>query len=250
MQSHAGTDVFVINLDRSLRKLEEFERANRGIVACERFAAIDGLMLSNNQLVADGVLHPELKYTPGATGCAMSHIALWRRAVEANRPLTICEDDALFNKDFVRFSGEAMATLAGKFDLILWGWNFDSVLVFDLWGISSCAAIFDAGQMLRTAERFKTVTFVPTLYALQRAYGLVCYTISPKGAATLLQRALPLRPIEVFFPGINKTLPNTGLDVVLSSLYPSIAALVSFPPLVLTKHERGRSTTLLTRPKE
>ena len=118
------------------------------------------------------------------------------------------------------------------------------MLCFDLCGISSCAAIFDASQMLNAMERFKTVTFTPTLYALQRAYGTVCYTLSPRGAATLLERALPLRPLEVFFPGLNKKMPNTGIDVVLSSLYPQILALVSFPPLVLTKHERHRSTTL------
>ncbi len=241
-------DIVVINLDRSPRKLEEFERANRGVVAFERFAAIDGLALAREKLVAAAILHPDLKYTPGATGCAVSHITLWQRAVKTNKPLTICEDDAHFNKDFTRFASEAVAKLAGKFDLILWGWNFDSVLVFDLWGISSCAAIFNPSQMLDAIERFKTVNYIPTLYALQRAYGLVCYTISPKGAATLLQNALPLRPMDVFFPGINKALPNTGLDVVLSSLYPTITALVSFPPLVLTKHERGRSTTLLTTP--
>ena len=242
-------DTFVINLDRSPQKLAEFERANRAALGFERFAAIDGLSLSQAALVADGIAHADLDYTPGAMGCALSHIALWKRAVERAQPLTICEDDAVFNKDFARFSTEAVAKLAGKFDLILWGWNFDSVLVFDLWGISSCAAIFDQSQMLDAIERFKAVNFIPTLYPLQRAYGLVCYTISPKGAALLLQKSLPLRPMEVFFPGLNRKLPNTGLDVVLSSLYPQITALVSFPPLVLTKHERGRSTTLLTEPR-
>jgi len=243
-------DIIVINLDRSPRKLEEFERANRGVIAFQRFAAVDGLALSSqDKLGADAILHPDLRYAPGAVGCALSHISLWKRAAQANEPLTICEDDAHFNKDFMRFAGEAVAKLARRFDLILWGWNFDSVLVFDLWGISSCAAIFNPGQMLDALEQFKTVNYIPTLYGLQRAYGLVCYTISPRGAATLLQQALPLRPMDVFFPGLNKTMPNTGLDVVLCSLYPAITALVSFPPLVLTKHERGRSTSLLTAPR-
>jgi len=242
-------DVAVINLDRSPRKLEEFAAANRNTITFERFAAVDGLTLSKSKLVADGIMHADLDYTPGAMGCAMSHFALWRRCIESNKPLTICEDDAQFNKDFNRFAEEAIAKLDGKFDLILWGWNFDSVLVFDLWGISSCAAIFDASQMLNAIERFKQIPFTPTLYALQRAYGLVCYTMTPKGAATLLARSMPLRPMQVYFPGLGRNLPNTGLDVVLSDLYPKIMALVSFPPLVLTKHERGRSTTLLERPR-
>jgi GR25 family glycosyltransferase involved in LPS biosynthesis len=241
-------DIVVINLDRSPRKLAEFEAANRGHIAYERFAAVDGLSVSMETLVADGKVHPDLRYTPGAIGCALSHIALWQRVAVSNKPLTICEDDAHFNKDLLRFASDAVAKLTGKFDLILWGWNFDSVLCFNLWGISSCSTIFDAVQMRSAMERFNALNITPTLYALQRAYGTVCYTLSPKGAALLLERALPLRPMEIFFPGLNKNMPNTGIDVVLSSLYPQIIALVSFPPLVLTKHERERSTTLIERP--
>ena len=241
-------NIVVINLDRATRKLEEFEAANRGIATYERFAAIDGLKVARDAFIANGTFHPDLDYTPGAIGCAISHITLWKRVVASDQPLTISEDDAHFNKDFARFASDAVAKLAGQFDLILWGWNFDSVLCFNLWGISNCAAIFDPSQMLNTMDRFKAQSFTPTLYALQRAYGCVCYTISPKGAAFMLEHALPLRPMEVFFPGLNKNMPNTGIDVVMSGLYPQMRALVSFPPLVLTKHERHRSTTLLDNP--
>lgn len=240
-------DIVVINLDRAPRKLQEFDAANRGLIAYERFPAIDGLKVSKEAFVANGTFHPDLQYTPGAIGCALSHITLWKHVAASGKTLTICEDDAHFNKDFMRFAGDAVAKLSGRFDLILWGWNFDSVLCFDLWGISSCAAIFDASQMLNSVERFKSISMTPTLYALQRAYGCLCYTLSPRGAETLL-RALPLRPMEVYFPGLNKNMPNTGIDVVMSHLYPQMIALVSFPPLVLTKHERHRSTTLLDNP--
>lgn len=240
--------IVVINLDRSPRKMQEFDAANRGVVTYERFPAIDGLGASVPAFVANGTFHPELRYTAGAIGCALSHISLWRRVVASGKPLTICEDDACFNRGFMRIATDAVGKLEQKFDLILWGWNFDSVLCFELWGISSCAAIFDADQMLGAMDRFKAVNVTPTLYALKRAYGTVCYTLSPKGAAFLLEKALPLRPMDVFFPGFNKQMPNTGIDVVLSSLYPEMIALVSFPPLVLTKHERSRSTTLIDRP--
>ena len=241
--------IVVINLDRSPRKLQEFEAANRGIITYERFAATDGLEVTPQAVAASNLFHPDLGYTPGAIGCALSHVALWKRAAASDTPLTICEDDAHFNRGFTRLAGGTIAKIAGGFDLILWGWNFDSVLAFNLWGISSCAAMFNPGQMLDALDRFKDVDFKPTLYRLQRAYGTVCYTLSPKGAALLLERALPLRPMEVFFPILNKKMPNTGIDVVLSHLYPQIAAFVSFPPLVLTKHERARSTTLLDNPQ-
>lgn len=240
----------VINLDRAPRKMEEFDAANRGLIAYERFSAIDGLGVDKQAFIANGTFHPDLDYTPGAIGCALSHISLWKRTVAAGRPLTIFEDDAHCNKDFAKFAADAVARLDGQFDLILWGWNFDSVLSFNLWGISSCAAIFDMSQMRDSLDRYRALTFSPTLYALQRAYGTPSYTISPKGAALLLEKALPLRPMDVYFPIIGKKMPNTGIDVVMSSLYPQMMALVSFPPLVLTKHERQRSTTLLDQPTD
>jgi hypothetical protein len=36
-----------------------------------------------------------LGYTPGAIGCALSHIAFWRACAAADGPVTVCEDDAI-----------------------------------------------------------------------------------------------------------------------------------------------------------
>lgn len=238
-------DAVYINLDRSVRKREEFEQFNAGTLTYERFSAIDGLQLNPAQLIADGTISAALEYTQGALGCLMSHLALWKRAVAENRTLTVCEDDAMFNRDFVKVQGYVLNQMKGDFDFLLWGWNFDSAMTYEMLpGISACAATFDQARMRRNTERFKATRIVPTMYPLQRAYGLTCYTITPAGAKTLLKLALPVRPLTVFFPGLQRNLPNTGLDVVLSSIYPKIKAFVSVPPLVITANDNTRSTTL------
>ena len=50
------------------------------------------------------------------------------------------------------------------------------------------------------------------------------------------------RDMEVFYPGLNRSLPNRALDDVLNAMYPDLNAYVSVPPLVLTKNEHGIST--------
>ena len=127
----------------------------------------------------------------------------------------------------------------------MWGWNFDSILLFDLMpGVTPCVAAFDQGSMRAAIDRYQKLDLAPQAFRLRRAFGTVCYTISPSGAKRLLQAALPLRPLTVDFPMVNPAFPNTGIDIVMSSLYPGLNAWVSFPPLVLTKNEPEKSTIL------
>jgi hypothetical protein len=48
--------------------------------------------------------------------------------------------------------------------------------------------------------------------------------------------------MTIFFPGINRYIPNVGIDVAMNAAYPIMKSYVSFPPLVITKNERHRST--------
>lgn len=237
------TDVCVINLDRSTARWGTFQRMNAPVIPFSRFSAIEGAAQSRAGLAASGVLNQDVPYTDGAVGCAMSHVALWKKAISENRNLTICEDDAVFNAEFPLRSEALLQQLEGRFDLILWGWNFDSVMSYQLLpGVSICAARFDQGRMRANLERFRTLRFQPTLYRLARAFGLPAYTVSPQGAQTLLSRCLPLRNMSVRFPGYDHMFPNNGIDIVMSALYPDLRAYVSLPPLVVTPNERAVST--------
>jgi hypothetical protein len=48
--------------------------------------------------------------------------------------------------------------------------------------------------------------------------------------------------METFYPLLNRTLPNRGIDNMMNELYPKINAYVCFPPLVITKNDHALST--------
>jgi GR25 family glycosyltransferase involved in LPS biosynthesis len=170
-------------------------------------------------------------------------LSLWAIAVEEARALTICEDDAVLSRHFVPCAEAALASLPDDWDIVLWGWNFDSYLGFDMMpGVSPCLASFDQDAMRAGIEQFQNEVPAPRLYRLLRAFGTPCYTVSPKGAALLRQHCLPLRAMSVYFPGLERTLENGGLDTMMNDAYPRLSAFVCFPPLAITPNRHDIST--------
>ena len=91
-------------------------------------------------------------------------------------------------------------------------------------------------------EKFKQSIILPKHYKLFRAFGTSCYSLSPKGAANLLKRILPLSNISVHFPGLNKLIANNGIDIAMNNEYPEIPAYVSIPAIAFTPNEHHKST--------
>jgi glycosyl transferase family 25 len=235
----------LINLDRSTDRLSEFEAANPHLEDIRRFPAVDGSKQNIAALVANGTFEPGVaeNYTPGALGAALSHLALWDEAIATAQALTICEDDAIFNRHFAQTAERVIAALPPDWDFILWGWNFDSYLLFELLsGVSPCLCCFDEEQMRAGVGRFRDQTVMPRVFRLQRALGIPCYSISAKGARVLKAACVPLARIRVYFPGLDRHVPDFGVDIMMNNAYPHIGAFVSFPPLVITRNEIGKST--------
>jgi GR25 family glycosyltransferase involved in LPS biosynthesis len=237
-------DIRVINLDRSTDRLLTFETLNSHLeLKFLRFSAVDGTDLERGPLVDRGIITADLGYGDGALGCALSHLALWDLAIEQNQPLTVCEDDAIFNRGFEVAAESLIKALPGDWHMILWGWNFDSVLLFDMIpGVSPCLGVFNQHRMRMGIDSYQSARLMPRPFRLVRAFGTVGYTVSPVGARAMKQHCLPLRNLEVFFPGLERELPNSGLDIMLNDAYPSIYAYVSFPPLIITRNQRSLST--------
>lgn len=236
-------DTYVINLDRSTGRLQEFRQNNVHLPEVKRFSAIDGRVIDRRALVAANVITSDLPYTSGAIGCALSHISLWKAANAENAAITVCEDDAIFHASFPDLAPRLIAAVPPDWDLVMWGWNFDSVLLFDLMpGVSPCIAAFDQDQLRRATSAYQKQALFPRLFRLIQSFGTICYTVSPAGAKKLLERCLPIRPMTIAVPRITASLPNYGIDIVMNSIYPGLKAYVGFPPLVVTRNERASST--------
>jgi glycosyl transferase, family 25 len=242
--------ICVINLDRSADRLAEFGRVNAHLHTVERVAAIDGSTIDQQQLINTGTIAADLAYTPGALGCAVSHVMLWKMAAAGDEPITIVEDDAIFNSQFAALAKDMIATLPADWDLVLWGWNFDSILCFDLLpGISPCVARFNQDQLRSATTKFQSRALNPRAYRLLRAFGSVCYSVSPSGASKLMAQSLPIRPMTVAFPTVDPQFPNHGIDIVMNAAYPNLSAFVSFPPLVVTRNDSAASTVHAGQPR-
>jgi glycosyl transferase, family 25 len=237
-------DIHVINLDRSADRMAAFQRLNGRVpVNFIRFSAVEGKGSERGPLAERGLIAADLRYNDGALGNALSHLALWDLAIDRNQSLTVCEDDAILNHGFVQAAESIIQTLPHDWQIILWGWNFDSILLFDMVpGVSPCLGMFDQDRMRMGTEAFQSAELHANYFRLFKAFGIVSYSISPRGAEVMKKLCLPLGNREVFIPGMGRAVPNTAIDVALNDVYPRVNAFVSFPPLVITRNFHSNST--------
>jgi glycosyl transferase, family 25 len=239
-------EISVINLDRSPDRLSDFMENNRHLSSVKRFPAFEGRGISRQSLKERNILEGDmLTYSDGAIGCALSHLVQWEKCINEKKVLTIAEDDAVFHREFECLAQEVLASLPIDWDIILWGWNFDSIVAFDMLpGVSYCIGSFDQDGLRKNIQGYQHAIVAPKAYRAIRCVGTVCYTISPSGAEKLYKYCLPIRTMDVLYPGLNQNrpLPNTGIDNMMNELYPRINAFVSFPPLVATKNDHSIST--------
>jgi glycosyl transferase, family 25 len=242
--TNATADIRLINLDRSTDRLATFRIANKHVMPhVTRFPAIEGKDVDRATLVQDGVIAPDLKYTTGAIGNALSHIALWDLAISEDRSLTICEDDAVFNHAFFAASESILWELPPDWHVVRWGWNFDTILWFDMIpGVSGCISWFEQNTLMKAIDLFQSAKLRPHSYRFYQGFGLACYSISPDGARSLRQHCLPLRNTSVYVPGLKINMANFALDVALNGIYSQVNSFVSFPPLVVTANDHSAST--------
>jgi GR25 family glycosyltransferase involved in LPS biosynthesis len=235
---------FVISLRRSPERLASFYAVNGHRDRIEHFEAVDGRMLERNALVEQGVIEDSLTgYTPGAWGCAMSHMKLWQRAVALDEPITVFEDDAILHPAF--FETAARILPGSEWDYVQWAWNFNSYLTFMLPGNTSpCVAQFSEEQMRTELEAYRRTDPRPQLFRLLGALGTPAYSVTSAAAAKLLDWCFPLAPMQVYFWGLDRKLSNTGIDIVLNTFFQDGIGnpQVAFPPLVVTPNDKGAST--------
>jgi glycosyl transferase family 25 len=237
--------IHLINLDRSPERLAQFTALNRHLQTVSRFSAVDGKHVNRGDLVQRGIIDPALDYTDGAVGSLLSHFALWELAITENQPITVCEDDAILNYSFEKDSASIINRLSPDWHMIFWGWNFDAFALFELLpGVSPFLAHFDQAQMRNGVDKFQSAIVSPRCFRLLAAFGIICYTISPSGAQTLLRLCTPVtnRPVPV--PAVGRVYANKDLGIGVLEFLPKINAFASFPPIAISKNDHASSTLL------
>src|SRR5712671_744720 len=237
-------DWLVINLKRQPEKLQAFiERNKPSGIDFHHFEAVDGTQcnifdLIGGKIVAKGAV----RYTPGAIGVALSHLALWRRCAEQNRHLVIFEDDAVVRND-IKARLSALAGQGDDWDIILLGYNTDSVLALNI--APEIDLVGDFSIDYPTADQLADFVHASNPVGLQRliiAMGLCGYALAPKGAECLIRGCFPMdnRPVTL---RAGQTFPAYGIDCMMASVYPKMRAFACVSPLVMTPNDRTSSTT-------
>jgi len=233
---------FVINLDEDTDRLRSFRDANRHVDGIVRFRAFRGSELSRTALNAEGYISLDLAYKNGTLGCARSHIALWEQAVKLGEPHLILEDDALLARNFDS-AFERLLNIDPGWELITWGYNFNSYVWGELLdGMSRFRLALNQDDLRDNIRKWETLELSPMLLRLKHQFGLCGYSISPKGAARLIELCLPLSNNPISFDGYNVKIENSFFDCSVNRGFPKINAYMCFPPLVITTQDKSLSS--------
>jgi GR25 family glycosyltransferase involved in LPS biosynthesis len=233
--------VKVISLARSLERRKTFSELNAHI-DFEFFDAIEGAQIMPELNSSPDLFEPGLRYNAGAVGCAMSHLMLWQEAAETGRVLTIVEDDAILRHDFHEQAARAIERLPQDWDIVMWAWNFDSILSLNVMpDVSQAVMLFDQGRMRESIAGFQTTTKEPWLLPLDKCFGTPAYAISPMGARKFMLNCFPLKNFQLHFPVLNRTIPNNGIDIAMNRIYSATGSFCALPPLAVTKNEHAAS---------
>ncbi len=202
---------------------------------------VDGRQLDLEELLRQNLMRPGTsRFTFSTLGSGLAHRATWLQAAASELPTLVCEDDAVFRKDFRRQFEACTKAIPGDWDLILLGYNFDSVLDAELIpGVECLRARFLKRPLGETElRRFQEATNPVSVLPLRNAFGLPAYAISPAGARHLLAAVFPIHNRPVPVPALSRTIISFSIDATMNGFYRDMAAYVCVPPLVVSPNQK------------
>ena len=236
----------VISLHRSQERRAAFAQRNGETGLDYVFVdGVDGVQqwdaISKSRRVSKGW---QSGWSKGAIGSGLSHCLMWRRCLDLNRTICVLEDDVLVASDWRQRCSEALDQAPKEIDVLLLGWNLDSVLRAEVFSGVACISLFEPA--FPSPQQIKTVLDQQSrrrVVRLEKALGLPGYVLTPRGAQKLLL-GLPRFEAEPLLVGrgIPQVLSMT-LDAQMNRLYPELRAFVVVPPLVLAENDQETSMT-------
>lgn len=212
----------------------------------EHFTAVDGRKLAS---LPPGILADGVRYTPGNVGLAISHRTLWDICISRDEIIAVFEDDAVLRHDF---NAQVAALLPQRaqptprsWELLLLGCNMDTAIELGCTPGIDIGLIFSAmypkpDHIRAFARSNDPINLLP----LRLAFGTCGYLITPAGATRLQRHCFPMDNRAIVQHVERRTVPATGIDGMMISAYPTMAAALCLPPLVMTPNDKSTSQTM------
>lgn len=236
----------VISLLRTPDRLAWFQRNNP--TTADGFGTMEGIdgqelldTLARSRLISANALQG---WTPGALGVALSHLRCWQQCLRQGQPMVIAEDDVVLAPHWQAELHELRTTLGKRWDLVLMGWNYNSVLhCTDDTGMESLQLFEPAYPDLPQIRSILQSNRPRQLQRLQHAFGLPAYLISPRGAARLLAEVAPLRSVPLKIGRGVPMVETSGVDGLMNLFYGRMDSWVVNPPLAVALNNPNTSLT-------
>ena len=199
-------DIYVISLERSKDRRDIFDSNNSKYIKYTYHNAVDGKLLNLNDVNKQIFTKGSKIYSNGAVGCALSHLQLWDKCIELNKPIIILEDDAIVSRNFNSHINNLLNSIfPNKWDIIQLNYNFDSVLSYKNTNYETCNCIFNKTKLTKNdISTFVNSKINTTIAKLNHCFGMSAYIINPLGAKILKEKCFPLDNRILNIPFLNK----------------------------------------------
>jgi GR25 family glycosyltransferase involved in LPS biosynthesis len=166
-------------------------------------------------------------------------------AVAEQRVISVFEDDVVVSSRFSERAAEVVAQIPAEWDIIIWGFNHRDVFVWVDFGFSKAKLEFYNQSWFANSGDLSITAISSVPIKLAHCIGTFAYSITPRGARTLLNHCVPLRNRLIPFPGTDVVIEDAGIDCAMCGVYPSMEAFACIPPLAL--HDDAQSSDRIDR---
>ena len=238
---------FVISTEIYHERLNYFFSHNDSVSEAEVIMGINAQKLQNDHagLAELRKQTSENSMWPlGSICCGLAHYEVFRKCIDTNVPMTIFEDDAILVSDFEMKSKRLIERAGTDWDIIQWGFNWDSFL--DIRIPQKIGPVFRL-SLKSELEKFKIEEFKKSginssLFPLVSSFGMHAYTISPTGARKFLDHYPKI--VDIFINNLDllgHSYWALSLDMVLNSFYNTNNCFIALPPLSFVENDKNKS---------
>lgn len=246
MATVSGLDKYVVTTKRFVDRQILFDSTNSHISNYEWSYGPDAREYKTIEIIREELsdkISPDIPWSSSLVCNALSHYSLLEECARGTKIITIMEDDAVLVKDFDNRALSLINSLPeGDFDLIQWGWNWDSLMfVRDANGGVVKINWFNKYLKVDPID-FRDTKAPSTLMPLLLTFGIHCYSITPQGAQKLLDLYPVIKNIWVDSLGLTGIAYRAEtIDGAFNAFYPQLKAFAAIAPLSFVTNDKKDS---------